>query len=185
VRKQRFSPKRIPAEETLGPYPGLVVQDNRVGGQITIGRSRVPAWVMLGESFGASTPFVDWATIKAQYNFGPEQLEQFLEYLLQAPGELARLLLTLAEAEQRWRLGLLLPYLEAARNQARERGEQSDAGLAIDPLTWPRPWWEHEAFRRPVVEQLERCLERLGGRSRRPLLRHLRLEFRFHREART
>src|SRR5947199_308825 len=39
---------RNPAVESTDIYPGLVVQDDRVGGSITIRSSRLPLWTLIG-----------------------------------------------------------------------------------------------------------------------------------------
>ena len=42
------TPWRNPAEESLGLYPGLVVDDGRQSGSITVGQSRLPLWSFIG-----------------------------------------------------------------------------------------------------------------------------------------
>lgn len=163
--KPRPRVRREPAEETIDIYPGLVVHDDRVAGAVTIGPSRVPLGVMIRESFGWETPFVEWEVVEAYYGFDRERFADFLAHLLAAPGELGRLLLALAEARRRWEREYERPYLNEQQRRARERGEPADIGFRIDPSEYPAPWWEHEELRAPVVDQLRRCLEALDPAS--------------------
>jgi hypothetical protein len=139
----------------------LVVHDGRVGGRITAGASRIPIEVLLPEAFGFSSPYIEFAEVEAEHGVGREALCSFLEQLLTVKGDLARLLLVLADAERRWREQLFRPYLQEQKQRARERGEDTSHGFDIDPAGYPGPWWEHEQLRTPVVAQLRRCLATL------------------------
>jgi len=127
-------PWRQPAEETAGLYPGLVVDDDRVSGSITVGRSRLPLWCFPGYLVRGG-----WAEVVAtypqvtEYGWDAEQCAAFLGNLLDVRGEFGRLLLVLADAER-----------------------CDDAGR---PHT---AWWQRRRHRRRVREHLKRCLAALG-----------------------
>lgn len=112
-------------------YPKLCVCDGRVTGSITTGRSRLPLWTIIGIMMAQGWEDVvdSWPEIEADFGWTRDDMADFLYYLLEQRGELARLLLVLADAER----------------QAR---------LTNDPF-----WAERPDLRTSVKEQLKRCLE--------------------------
>ena len=120
-------PWREPPEESEGPYPGLVVCDNRVSGSITTGRSRLPLWAFIWPAVVAGWHEAEHGWSPSEYGWTADKMGEFLYHLLEARGEFGRLLLVLAEAER----------------------TESDMG---------DPWWQDDAMRERVVEQLRRCL---------------------------
>lgn len=126
-------PWRDPGEESVGLYPGLVVHDLRVTGSITIGRTRLPLWAIIGEycSNGWDGVLNGWDYIETEYGFTNEDLARFLYCLLEQRGEFGRLLLLIADAE---------------------RCEQFGARKA---------WWETKRHRKRISGQLRRCLAAL------------------------
>jgi hypothetical protein len=129
-------PWREPREETVGLYPGLVVYDARLGGAITVGRSRLPVSAILSTYFrgGWDAVVAGWPEVTDEYGFTENDLYQFFRCLTGLRGEYGRLLLVLAEAER----------CEAARSD----------------LT---SWWETKRHRKRVADQLRRCLEVVEG----------------------
>jgi len=91
---------RNPSEESIDIYPGLVVQDNRVSGSITIRQTRLPLWTLIGTAIQE-----DWESVQegwnvADYDYSAEELADFLYHLLELRGEFARLLLEFANAHR-------------------------------------------------------------------------------------
>lgn len=132
---------RDPGEETQGLYSGadLVVHDGRQSGSITLGRSRLPIWSLVG-----SMEFAEWDDYQWDDDAPPGsphhgvtqlQLQHFYYYLSEMRGEFARLLLVLADVER----------LDARRVDS---GDDT-------------PWWEHEQSCARVRAQLRRCLATL------------------------
>ena len=134
-------PWREPGEESTNLYPGLVVHDGRVSGSITIGRTRLPIWAIIGTAIRDG-----WPAVTSEYEppgeFTEEHLADFLYWLTEQRGEFARLLLTLADVE-------------------RYEAERDYDGP-------PRWWWDHEPSRSRVIDQLQRCLEALGVNQPQP-----------------
>lgn len=130
-------PYRHPAEESEGLYPHLVVHDGRVSGSITLGRSRLPVWCL-------AVAFPEWDSFATDqqepgaphYGVSKDDLAEFIHHLLDVRGELARLLLVLANAER----------------------EEDDTGDY-------HPWWDDAQVRGRVVEQLRRCVAALEGEA--------------------
>lgn len=145
---------RDPAEESINIYRGLVVHDGRVTGSITIGRSRLPIWAIVPDLVHEG-----WNEITDSYLEGKEydaaELASFLVDLLNARGEFGRLLLTLAEAERQEQERVdreLEPHGPVVRISLQE----GDGGVEL-----PSAWYEDEELRKPVREQLLRCLKAL------------------------
>ncbi len=91
---------RKPSEENTDIYEGLVVQDNRVGGSITIRQSRLPLWTLVGTAIREN-----WSDVQDSWNvedndYSADELADFLYHLLEMRGEFARLLLELANANK-------------------------------------------------------------------------------------
>lgn len=128
-------PWRDPAEESDDLYPGLVVSDDRVTGSITAGRSRLPLWVVVPTAAIQGWSEVEKGWEPSVYGWTADKTGEFLGHLLEQRGEFGRLLLVLADVERR-------------------EDEQGQDGL---------PWWELDASRQRVVEQLRRCLAALEG----------------------
>jgi hypothetical protein len=124
-------PWREPDEDSIGLYPNLVVHDGRVSGSITIGRSRLPLWAIIGEySLGGwDGVLAGWDYIEADYKFTNRDFAAFLYYLLEQRGEFGRLLLVLADAE---------------RCEHRRPGGPA--------------WWQTKRHRKRVADQMRRCL---------------------------
>lgn len=156
-------PWREPADETTDLYPGLVVHDGRVTGSITIGRSRLPVWAIIGHlvqgGWGEVTD--DWDYIESDYGFTGSDLNLFLYYLMECRGEFGRLLLALAYAERR----------ECDRRDVvLDEATGGEGGLVNvtpgdpDAVELPPAWWEDPELSAPVVDQLRRCLTVLTDR---------------------
>lgn len=128
-------PWRVPAEESVDLYPGLVVHDGRVSGSITINQSRLPMWAFVGylPHGGWDSVVQGWPYIETEYGWDAYAQAAFLTDLLQARGEFGRLLLVLADAER----------------CERTRGHG-------------KPWWRTRKHRVRVRRQLERCIEALA-----------------------
>jgi hypothetical protein len=128
-------PWREPAEETEG-YPGFWVCDNGVGGALTIGRSRLSVEAVIWSLVegGWQGVLAGWPYIEDTYGVTGDDMARFLAHLLHVPGEFARLLLVLADAER----------CEQASNQR-------------------KPWWHVKRHRKRVGDQLRRCLAVLEG----------------------
>jgi hypothetical protein len=103
---------REPAEETEGLYPGLVVHDGRVGGSITVGRSRLPLWAL-------PVPFRGYDYEIADYGVTDDDLAAFAHHLFDLRGEFARLLLVLAYAERCESRGGQRPWWQRKTHQQR------------------------------------------------------------------
>ncbi len=91
---------RKPSEENTDIYEGLVVQDNRVSGSITIRQSRLPLWTLVGTAIREN-----WSDVQDSWNvedndYSADELADFLYHLLEMRGEFARLLLELANANK-------------------------------------------------------------------------------------
>lgn len=149
------SPWRIPDEESIGLYPGLVVHDGRQSGSITIGRSRLPMSCFIHTALrdGWDDVEANWSPTH-EYGWDADDQSEFLYHLLECRGELARLLLVLADVER----------IEAEQ-EANYFTEVAPEGGVIDisPGTaigdsMPGPWWEVPELRGQVVEQLTRCV---------------------------
>ncbi|MBC8137748.1 MAG: hypothetical protein H8F28_17850 [Fibrella sp.] len=125
------STKRIPPEETTDLYPGLCVDDERVGGAITISQSRLPVWAIMGTLIedGWEAVVEGWDHVETDYGWTKEDMSNFLYFLTEPRGEFGRLLLLLAEMERR---------------------ACSNGG---DP-----PWYQRPESRVRVREQLQRCI---------------------------
>lgn len=132
-------PWRQPAQESTGLYPGLVVHDGRVSGSITVGRSRLPLWALVSTlvEHGWEQVVDTWPQIESEQEFTARALTDFLYFLLDGRGEIARLLLELAAAE---------------REEA-QRAERDGTTM---------PWWQDPARRGQVRAQLQRCLDALA-----------------------
>ncbi len=128
---------RVPAEESVGLYPKLVVWDRRVAGAITIGQSRLPISSILFQAFHDSWEFTEEEWGLAQYDFSAEDLIEFLYRLLDVRGEFARLLLMLANAELK-------------------EAEDTDSLIPADI-----PWFRNKEIKTAIKEQLLRCVESL------------------------
>ncbi len=160
---------REPAEETLGLYPNLVVHDGRVTGSITIGRSRLPIWCIIGELVrgdGWDGVELGWSP-EEHYGFTASDMSNFLYNLLEARGEFGRLLLVIADAERReserdelWTELAVVegdPAIEDLGDgmiMSRISLEEGDGGYVPPP-----PWWADKELAAPVIDQLKRCLK--------------------------
>lgn len=152
------SPWREPADETLDLYPNLVVDDDRVSGSITIGRSRLPVWAIIGTALICGWDEVEagWSP-EEHYGFTAEDLASFLNYLMEMRGEFGRLILALANAER----------LENDREDAYFASIDDGSGLIdITPGTAagdnaPGAWWNDAELSAPVIDMLQRCLDAL------------------------
>ncbi len=91
---------RNPAIESTNIYDGLVVQDNRVGGSITVRSSRLPLWTLIRTAIQENWGVVQESWDVNQYNYSAEEFSEFLYNLLEARGEFARLLLEIAHANR-------------------------------------------------------------------------------------
>lgn len=123
---------RIPPEETTDLYPGLCVHDGRVGGSITVSRSRLSlsTVVLFALEYGWDSVMQIWGNIETEYGWAKADLTNFLRDLTEPRGEFGRLLLILAEVER----------------QASSRDEEPS-------------WYEHPDLRGRVREQLARCID--------------------------
>ncbi len=92
--------RREPPEESVNIYPGLVVQDNRVSGSITVRQTRLPLWTLIGTAVREDWEAVQEGWNVADYDFTAEELADFLYHLLESRGEFGRLLLALANAHR-------------------------------------------------------------------------------------
>lgn len=91
---------RKPPEETVDIYSGLVVQDNRVSGSITVRRTRLPLWTLIGTAIREDWEAVQEGWNVADYDYSADELADFLYHLLESRGEFARLLLEIANAHK-------------------------------------------------------------------------------------
>jgi hypothetical protein len=85
------NPLRDPPEATVDLYPGLVVDDEVQTGSITFGRSRLPAWCVTS---------MDREDDLARYGWTYDRFMEFVCNLLDSRGELARLLLVMADVSR-------------------------------------------------------------------------------------
>lgn len=91
---------RKPPEENIDIYPGLVVQDNRTSGSITVRQTRLPLWTLIGTAVREDWEAVQEGWNVADYDYTAEELADFLYHLLESRGEFARLLLEIANAHK-------------------------------------------------------------------------------------
>ena len=129
-----MNPLRTPPVETADLYPGLVVQDNRVTGSITVGPTRLPIWAVIADLVNGGWDDVEHGYGPFLDRFDADDFAEFVFSLLNLRGEFARLLLALANVER----------LEG-ENESSER------------------WWENRHMRRPVADLLRRCLDVVEG----------------------
>ena len=140
---------RTPDEESVDVYPGLTVHDGRVSGSITIGRTRLPLWAVVGEVIREN-----WDSV--EYYYGPTSWSEaefltFLANLLDLRGEFARLLCTLADVER----------LESIREETALKGCEGlvDVTPGVPGAVQPPPsWWQDPELKSRVVDQLKLCL---------------------------
>lgn len=92
---------RDPAIESTNIYDGLVVQDDRVGGSITVRSSRLPLWTLIRTAIRENWDDVQDSWDVEEYNYSAEEFSEFLYNLLEARGEFARLLLEIANANRK------------------------------------------------------------------------------------
>lgn len=126
---------REPAEEGE-IYPGFWVHDERKAGSITLGRTRTPLWVVVPDLV-----YRGWRKTARHYDLSggnEDNLARFLVDLLEARGEFARLLCTLAQVRR-----------------------AQDQRFAFD-FQGHWPWWEHQPSRDQVREALLNCLQVLN-----------------------
>ena len=92
---------REPPDESTNIYQGLVVQDDRVGGSITVRRSRLPLWTLIGTAIREDWEAVEdaWGSVR-EYEYTAEELSEFAYNLLESRGEFARLILEIASANK-------------------------------------------------------------------------------------
>lgn len=129
---------RRPGEESLDLYPGLVVSDgehSRVTGSITIGRTRLPLWAVIGEVIrqgwhAAEEDYYPDEPTPQYHDFNSEAAAQFFYNLLEHRGEFGRLVLLLADVERRDRGGRHPCWYETKR-QRKRLGDQLRRCLAI------------------------------------------------------
>ena len=126
-----MNPWRDPPEET-SDYPGLWVHDNRVGGSITFGKTRLPLWAPIADIVRGG-----WSAGQSGWDMedcgsSAEQLAEFLHALIQQRGEFARLLCVLADVER----------LEEIKEER-------------------TPWWRRANRRKRVLAALRRCVAAL------------------------
>jgi hypothetical protein len=125
---------RSPDVESLDLYPGLVVHDGRVSGSITIGQSRLPLWAVIHTALNGGFD-------RVELEYGPtgwngEEFTHFLYNLLESRGELARLLLVLADVERQESLddSSDLVWWDRADQRSRVRDALTAALAAIDEM---------------------------------------------------
>jgi hypothetical protein len=157
-------------------YPGLVVDDGRVSGSITMGHSRLPLWCVIqtivkagyGAAIRSHPDIVNRAT--------SDEIGWFLYDLLENRKKLARLLCVLADVERRERearwnqFGRNAVYLHNATPEVRDEIALKITALGLGPLVEvdgrnshsARRWWyaETENVAR-VRKALLSCLEHL------------------------
>jgi len=126
---------RSPGEESLDLYPGLVVHDGRVTGSITIGRTRLPMWAVIGEVIrqgwhAAEEDYYPEEPTPQYHDFDSDAAAQFFYSLLEHRGEFGRLVLLLADVERCDRGGRHPPWYETKR-QRKRLGDQLRRCLAI------------------------------------------------------
>jgi len=107
----------------------MVVDDDRVSGSITVGRSRLPVWVLYSRLCGETIE-----ELATDYNVAVDDIKGVLRlayWITECRGEFARLTLTLADVERR----------------------------AADLEDRDKAWWEVPDERQRVIDQLQRCLK--------------------------
>jgi hypothetical protein len=151
------SPWREPREESDQIYPGLSVNDGRVSGSIVIGHSRLPLWAIITEAIQNGWDSVEEGYEPSDYGYGARDLSGFLYWLLEARGELGRLLLAIANAER--------VSAERDERQSEEHFAAVHPGESVCECMLPRPpwWWDDPDLYGPVAGQLRRCLTALEG----------------------
>lgn len=97
--------RREPGEESTDLYPGLVVHDGRVSGSITIGRTRLPMWAVIGTALragwdSATEDYYPEQPTPQYHDFDAEAAAAFFYNLTEHRGEFARLILLLADVER-------------------------------------------------------------------------------------
>ncbi len=140
------NPLRDPPEETVDLYPGLVVCDERMSGSITFGRTRLPAYAVMGELCrnGWESVAADWPELIEQ-GWTAQRLATFACAVLEPRGELGRLLLLLADIERReW-----------------ERSDKPNED------SWTRSWWTDDD-RKALATALRAALACVEGEAMRP-----------------
>ena len=127
-------PWREPGAESDDLYPKLGLNDHRVTGSITVGRTRLPLW-----AFSTEVIKHGWDDAQKAYDidglglgYTVDDFAGFVNNLLEMRGEFGRLLLMLADAERR------------------------DDGTG-------KPWWKVKRNRTRLTAQLHRCLAVLEG----------------------
>lgn len=100
-----MSADRIDRSAETEDYPNLVVCDNRVTGQITVSRSRLPLSTIAGLALHHCWDEVvtGWDYIESDYGFTEADLGGFLYDLLDVRHEWARLLCVIADYQRRSR----------------------------------------------------------------------------------
>jgi hypothetical protein len=126
--------------EETEDYPRFIVCDGRVSGSITMGRSRLPVWAIVGALTSAG-----WREVEEDFlperdsplaSHYPTRQEtgSFLYHLLEQRGEFGRLLCVLADEDRR----------DNARREGRSR------------------WWMEMPRRRARVRAaLQRCIDEI------------------------
>lgn len=150
---------RVPAEETVDLYPGLVVHDGRVSGSITVDRSRLPLWAFIHTALTDGWDRVEegWSPTE-HYGFTEEHLAEFLYDLLELRGEFGRLLLVLAgveRAERQLRDDTLAPHGPIVNITPGDP----------DAVQLPDSWWETPDLIDRVRQQMLCCLAALDHAS--------------------
>lgn len=128
--------------ETTGLYPGLVVWEERVGGSITIGRTRLPMWAVLADLVADGWDTVDAEYLDSRHGFDERDMTGFLCSLLELRNNFGRLILILADVE-------------------RITGKRLE-------LADTHHWTEDPTLRARVVAALEVCLDELNSRPPTP-----------------
>jgi hypothetical protein len=130
--------RREPAAESDDIYPGLSVNDGRQGGLIVVDRGRLPLSAFLRTLARAVWNAVidDYPHIPEHYEFTAAALGDFLTDLLEQHGEMARLLLVLADAQRR---------------------ERESLGVGVDAPAW----WSVPDTSDRVGQQLALCMRAL------------------------
>ena len=110
---------RNPDEESVGLYPGLVVDDGRATGSITAGRTRLPLWAFITDVILEGKDAAWHGYDVGEHGLTPKDLAHFLYCLLELRGEFGRLLLVLANEERMERA--LNPWWERKTGRRRVR----------------------------------------------------------------
>jgi hypothetical protein len=83
-------------------YPKLMVDDDVQSGSINVRGTRLPLWAIISTAINEGWDKVEWGwSPEANYGFTKEDLSHFLYCLLEQRGEFGRLLLLLANAEDK------------------------------------------------------------------------------------